>query len=186
VAAGSKGLSEEDEGDKARLTLLSEGDTDWVYMQNWSLGVLHNGVFSTLNVADREWNEGKLALELPPGNYRIINSNRIPSGNILSREYSFILSEGQDKKLDISLHRARIADMLKNVKISDFKLTDLQGNKVMAGDILNGNKNIVIWLEEGKEPTEHVLNEMIMLKDIFNKISCRMIFILKMLTFLQI
>jgi transglutaminase-like putative cysteine protease len=174
-----KRVSEENEGDKARLTLLSEGDTDWVYMQNWSLGVLHNGVFSTLNLADREWNEGKLALELPPRNYRIINSNRIPSGNILSREYSFILSEGQDKKLDISLHRARIADMLKNVKISDFKLTDLQGNKVMAGDILNGNKNIVIWLEEGKEPTEHVLNEMIMLKDIFNKISCRMIFILK-------
>lgn len=172
-------VGEESEGDKARLILSSKGDTDWVYMQNWSLGVLHNGAFSTLNLADREWNEGKFALELPPDNYRIITSNRIPSGNILSREYSFILSGGKDKKLGISLHRARIEDMLRNVRISDFKLTDLQGDEVMARDILSESKNIIIWLEEGKEPTEHVLNEMIMFKDIFNIISCRIIFILR-------
>lgn len=174
-----KKVGEENECDKARLILFSEGDIDWVYMQNWSLGVLHNGVFSTLNLADREWREGKFALELPPDNYRIITSNRIPSGNILSREYSFILSEGQDKKLGISLHRARMEDMLRNVRISDFKLADVQGNEVMAGDILSDSKNIIIWLEEGKEPTEHVLNEMIMFKDIFNIISCRIIFILR-------
>lgn len=170
---------EENEDNKARLTLFSEGDTDWVYLQNWSLGVLHDGVFRTLNLKERGWKEGRLSLELPPDNYRIITSNRIPSGNILSKEYCFILSAGQDKKLDLSLHKSRIEDMVKNVKISDFKLTDVKGNEVMAGDILSGSKNIIIWLQEGKEPTEHVLNEMIMQKDIFSMISCRIIFILR-------
>lgn len=172
-------VNEENEGNKARLTLFSEDDTDWVYMQNWSLGALYNGAFRTLNLMDRGWKEGKLTLELPPDNYRIITSNRIPNGNVFSKEYSFILSGEQDKSFGISLHKARIEDMLKNVEISDFKLTDVKGNEVMAGDILSGSKNIIIWLEEGKEPTEHVLNEMIMLKDIFNKISCRIIFILR-------
>lgn len=172
-------INEENESSNASLILFSDDYTNWVYMQNWSLGVSQNGAFNTLNLIDREWINGKLTLELPSNNYRVITSNRIPNGSIFSKEYSFILKSGQHKELGISLLRAKITDMLKNVEISDFNLLDKQGNKIMAKDILNGNKNIVIWLEEGKEPTEHILNEMIMLKDVLNILSCNIIFVLK-------
>lgn len=172
-------IKEENEANKVKLTLFSEDDTKWVYMQNWSIGVLHNGIFKTLNLTDKEWTEGKLSLELIPNKYRIITSNRMPNGNIFAKDYSFVLHVGKEKEFGISMRKAKIADMLKNVEISDFKLINLQSNEVMAGDIFRGSKNIIIWLEEGKEPTEHVLNEMIMLKDLFNVISSNIIFVVK-------
>lgn len=172
-------IKEENQNTSTKLRLLSMDDTNWIYMQNWSLGVLENGAYKTLNLTEREWTEGKLCLELVPNNYRVITTNRVPNGSILSKEYSFILPSGEEKEIGISLRKAKITDMLKNVEISDFKLIDGEGNQVMGGDIFEENKNIVLWLEEGKEPTEHILNEMIALKDVFNVISSNIIFVLK-------
>lgn len=49
----------------------------------------------------------------------------------------------------------------------------------MASDITRGRKNIIVWIEEGKEPTEHIFDEMIQSKEMFNNISSQIIFIIK-------
>ena len=172
-------ITEEKENGHAVLTVTSQNNTNWVYMQNWSLGVLQDGEYKTFNLEDRIWVDGRLKLLLEPGNYRIITTNRIPDGNILARKYSLILSGREEKEIIISQRKAELKDMLKNVKLQDFNLYDKQGNKVMAGDILKENINAAFWLRESAEPTEHILNEMISLKNILNSADFNIIFILK-------
>lgn len=161
------------------LILESHDEAGFVYMQNWTLGVLKDGEFITLNLEDKKWTNGRLVLSLIPGNYRIITTNRIPDGNILARKYSFTLSGGEEKKIAISKRAAKLTDMLKNVMLQDFKLYDENGNSIMAQESFKGNINAVLWLKEGSEPTEHVLNEMISLKDVLNSADFNIIFILK-------
>ena len=171
-------VTEDKESGHAELTLIAQDYTAFIYMQNWTIGVLKDGEFKTLNLEDRVWADGKMKLLLEPGNYRIITSNRIPNGNILARKYSFILSGGE-KEIKISQRKAELKDMLKNVKLQDFSLVDESESKVLAGNVLNKNINAAFWLRESAEPTEHILNEMISLKNILNSANFNIVFILK-------
>lgn len=160
-----------------KLTLINEDNTNWKYWLNFTIAKLNNGVYETLDLVDRKWVNDKLTLELEPGNYRIITSNRMPNGSIFSKKYCFILFV--EKELGISLRQGKLEDMFKNIEINDFKLTDKDNNKIIASNILGDKKNIIIWIEEGKEPTEHVLNEMLEHQDILNKLPCNIIFVLR-------
>ncbi|WP_273326795.1 transglutaminase domain-containing protein [Vallitalea guaymasensis] len=160
-----------------KLTLINEDNTNWKYWLNFTIAKLNNGVYETLDLVDREWVNDKLTLELEPGNYRIITSNRMPNGSIFSKKYCFILFV--EKELGLSLRQGKLEDMFKNIEINNFKLTDKDNNKIIASNILGDKKNIIIWIEEGKEPTEHVLNEMLEHQDILNKLPCNIIFVLR-------
>ncbi|GMQ59095.1 transglutaminase domain-containing protein [Vallitalea sediminicola] len=160
-----------------RLTLVNEDRTNWTYWLNWTIAKLTDGVYETLDFVDRKWVNNRLILDLEPGNYRIITSNRMPNGSIFSKKYCFILFV--EKELGISLRQGKLEDMFKNIEINDFKLRDQDDKVVKAGNIIDDSKNIVIWIEEGKEPTEHVLNEMLENKGVLNKLNCKIIFILR-------
>ena len=41
------------------------------------------------------------------------------------------------------------------------------------------SRHILFWLEEGREPTEHILNEIMESKDAFEKIQGQLLFILR-------
>ena len=83
-------------------------------------------------------------------------------------------------------------EMFNRHSIPDFRLTDQAGNQVLvskltgrrSGDAAkceNGmdERSILFWLEEGREPTEHILNEMMDLKEKYEKIQKQVIFILR-------
>ncbi|GKX30722.1 transglutaminase [Vallitalea longa] len=163
--------------DLVKLTINDEDNTNWIYWLNWTIGKLNNGVYETLDFVDRKWVDNKLVLELEPGNYRIITSNRMPNGSVFTREYCFVLFV--ERELGISLRQGKLEDMFKNIEINDFSLYDSDNNKVLAKDIIDDNKNIVIWIEEGKEPTEHVLNEMLEHQEALSRLSCNITFILR-------
>ncbi|GMQ65314.1 transglutaminase domain-containing protein [Vallitalea maricola] len=160
-----------------KLTLINEDNTNWKYWLNFTIAKLNDGVYETLDLVDRKWVNNKLTLDLEPGNYRIITSNRMPNGSIFSKKYCFILFV--EKELGISLRQGKLEDMFKNIEINDFKLTDKHNNRIVASNILGDTKNIIIWIEEGKEPTEHVLNEMLEHQDVLNKLPCNIIFVLR-------
>ena len=171
-------VTKEKECGHAELTLISKDDTNFIYMQNWTLGVLKDGEYKSLNLEDKVWSDGKLKLLLPTGNYRIITSNRIPNGNILARKCSFLLSNGETE-IKITQRNAELKDMLKNVKLQDFNLFNEKDNRVLAGNVLNENINVAFWLKVGSEPTEHILNEMISQRNIINSANYNVVFILK-------
>lgn len=50
--------------------------------------------------------------------------------------------------------------MLENISIPEFTLRKEDGSTVKASELTADGKHILAFLEEEKEPTEHILNEM--------------------------
>lgn len=60
----------------------------------------------------------------------------------------------------MSLREGSIEDMLVRNEIPEFEVTNGAGERQKTGDILKGADGVICFLEEGAEPTEHVLNEL--------------------------
>lgn len=169
--------SGEDEGN-ARLILVG-GEEKWFYLNNWTIAVLKEGMYQTLELADYTWSNGQLELSLKPGNYRLITSNRTPNGNQFAKKYCFKLEIGESKTLAISLREVDISNLTTDISFTPFKLYN-EYEEVSSTEVVSGDKPVVfVWLEEGHEPTEHVLNEFIQAQDVLNKMDCEIIFIIR-------
>ena len=114
-----------------------------------------------MDLSKREWKDGKVQLDLAPGAYRLLTAKRMPNGSLFTKEYRFSVTESGMNSLTIRLRDTKISDMLENMDILPFSLKDKDGGKIEAEKLTEGRANILFWLEEGKEPTEHILNELI-------------------------
>lgn len=171
-----------EKANKARtlpFTVVSGDETKWVYFQNWSIALLRDGIYTTLDLSEREWQDGKLALELTPGSYRLLTAKRMPNGSLFTKEYRFPVGEGLSDSVTIRLRDTKISDMLENMDILPFSLKDENGNRIAAEELTAGRANILFWLEEGKEPTEHILNELIEHQARYNALDAQLVFILR-------
>lgn len=94
--------------------------------------------------------------------------------------------------MELELREYCLEEMFNRHSIPDSKLTDRAGNQVLvskltgkiSGDAAkceNGmaERGILFWLEEDREPTVHILNEMMDLKEKYEKIQKQIIFILR-------
>ena len=159
---------------------ISSGEQNivWTYFLNWSIAKLDNGKYRSLNLVDIPWDNG-ISVKVESGEYRIITSNRLPNGNIFAKKMHFTINKNEEKEIDLSLREALISDMLEDIELMDFELLKEDGQKVSARYITKEKQNILIWLEESKEPTEHILNEIYDRKEEFNDLGDKVIFIIK-------
>ena len=75
----------------------------------------------------------------------------------------------------MKLRRPELKDLLVKNPLPAFSLMDGAGNTVESASLLTGAKSLLIFAEEGKEPTEHVLNELPAEKERLERLSCRLI-----------
>lgn len=167
--------------EESRLSFLlsSEEAEPWIYTQNWSLARLEQGEYVTLDLSAERWTEGKLELRLLAGYYRLITCKRMPTGALFAREYRFMVGEGQENQLQISQRQARLTDLLSDKPIPNFNLHEADGSIVSMAEICADKANLLFWLEEGKEPTEHILNEMEDLREGFCRLKANLFFVLR-------
>lgn len=163
----------------AELVLSSIDNTKWLYFKNWSLAILEGGTYHTLDLSEVIWEAGSFTAKVPAGAYRLLVSSRMPNGNLLGREYRFVAKEGETIKQEISLPEAQIKDLLQNIPIEDFKLLNELGSTYLSKELVKGIATIMIWLEVGKEPTEHILNEIMEHHKELKNTGCQIIFILQ-------
>ena len=145
----------------AALYLKKEEGTQWNYYQNWTIGRLVGNEFVSLNLTDRTWKEDTLELTMIPGTYRIITTNRLPNGNQFSWEKTITVKENERHCETLRLREAQLGDMLERISLPKFEVKDPAGNPVTGAELTRGGKKILMWLEESREPTEHILNEML-------------------------
>ena len=145
----------------AVLTLKKEKDAVWNYYQNWTMGRLVGNEYVSLNLTGRSWDGDNLKLALIPGTYRIITTNRLPNGNQFAWEKTFTIKEGGQREETLRLREAQLGDMLERISLPEFEVKDSAGNTVTCAELTKGGKKILMWLEESREPTEHILNEML-------------------------
>ena len=163
----------------AVLILKKEADAVWNYYQNWTMGRLVGNEYVSLNLTGRSWEGDTLELALIPGTYRIITTNRLPNGNQFAWEKTFIIKEGEKLEETLRLREAQLGDMLERISLPEFKVKDADGNQVTCADLTKGGKKILMWLEESREPTEHILNEMLEHAEKFHKFENSISFMIR-------
>ena len=163
---------------EARL-VFTDGGLTWTYNQNWSIARLEKDGYLPLELEDLSWENGKLAIEADPGIYRILTGNRLPNGNVFGKSLTFSVEKGEEKTVELSSREAKLNDMLEDIAILPFNLREKDGTKVPAADVTRGGRKILFWLEVSKEPTEHILNELMEKKEAFEKYKENLLFIIK-------
>ena len=83
------------------------------------------------------------------------------------------------KRVELAFRNANLEDMLENISIPEFTLRKEDGSTVKASELTADGKHILAFLEEEKEPTEHILNEMMEQEEAFSRYAKRIIFVVK-------
>ena len=88
---------------EAHLTVLAGASEDWDYYRNWTIAMTDGQGYLTLDFSKSKWENGKLELDIIPGDYRLLTGNRLPDGNILGKRYDFHIEKGETKKVELEL-----------------------------------------------------------------------------------
>ncbi len=148
------------EGGMGVLLLEKPAEEKWTYETDFSLSVLEDGAYRTLDLSGAAWTGNRLTLPARAGDYRIITTNRLPNGDLYASRYHLRLEGGRQKTVRLRKHQAELSDMLGSFQLEDFTVHDPAGRPVTGGELTKG-KAVLLWLEEGQEPTEHILNELL-------------------------
>lgn len=150
--------SEEMSMDKA-LYLNFDGSATWQYLSNWSLSKFEGGRYRILENLHVDINDHKALLALSEGYYKLVTANRLPNGNIFALQKTFFLGGKEVVTAEVSGYEADAKQMLADNSLTDFALYK-EASPVMLKSLAKDGPAILVWLEEKKEPTEHILNEL--------------------------
>lgn len=169
---------EQEEERNCTLRFTKEAHESWRYGPDFSFARRIDGAYQTYALTDEAWDGNAWTVAVEPGDYRIITDNRLPNGDIHARMYHLRLEGNQERSVQLRKSPAALQDMLASYVLEDFKLFDAEGNPVWGSTLTQG-RTVLMWLEEGVEPTEHILNEMLESAQDFETLPADMIFILR-------
>ena len=138
------------------------------YRQNWSLDFWTGEMWKPLRLTDRAWHKNKLNVTLPAGRYRVLTALRLPAGDQFANRLEFTLGLGEELDLPLQLRDCSVDDL---ISPRDLPLAELGGAHEKAA--------LLLWLEEGAEPTEHILNELSAALPAFQALDGDVIFFLR-------
>ena len=140
----------------------------FLYRQNWSLDFWTGEMWKPLRLADRAWHKNKLNVTLPAGRYRVLTALRLPAGDQFANRLEFTLGLGEELDLPLQLRDCSVDDL---ISPRELPLAELAGAHEKAA--------LLLWLEEGAEPTEHILNELSAALPAFQALDGDVVFFLR-------
>ncbi|GGJ32725.1 transglutaminase domain-containing protein [Paenibacillus hunanensis] len=149
------------------------------YYQDFTLALLNNGMYETLQFPYGDQNVAGRVHEVLPGSYRLTAGTRLRDGSVLGRFTFFEVKPGQRVQVKLELRQANenipvyaasISSSLK-VKLLENGIAEEGNTDKENTDEENINVGtvsefgaltqpvVVAWLEPEREPTKHVLRE---------------------------
>lgn len=175
-----------------RLTLCGEGSlklSDW---EHYSVEYFDGEGFRRLWLWEemfrlQQTKEERLALNVRPGIYRIVTTNRQKNGDQLARAAAFALKDGEERVISLSMRDVSMEGTLTGTEIEDFSLQPLetsadggpQADSVPLSGLAGEGRALFVWLEVTREPTEHILNELFERKDDFAALAAPLYIVLR-------
>jgi transglutaminase-like putative cysteine protease len=153
------------------------GSVEPQYQVNFTLAHVENGRFRTL-----DWGYGLKVAELPsriqldPGTYMLTTGNRDETGNVLTSVSFMELNPAEELTVKVTVplfSKESVAGFSINL---DHILTAMSGDEVRL-DSISGRGVVLLWIEPGKEPTRHLLNDLPVLKSEFDNWGGRFVFL---------
>jgi hypothetical protein len=139
------------------------------YYIHFTLARFENGRYNTLEYQDgRKITDFKEELALASGSYMLVTGNRLSDGRILTAISFFDLAEGEHKKVDIKIRKDTMVNN-KSGNIDVLKVTGLFDLGSAALSAIKEKGVIILWAEPDKEPTKHIFNDLIHLKQEFDE-----------------
>lgn len=180
---------------EAHLTISGLGDAIWNYFGNWSIARKTEKGYVSLKLSGQMKGQEKLELDVEPGQYRILTANRAPSGNVFAKRYDFHIAKDERKNIVLEMRNVKLKDMLSVYEIPDFALyrwdfgaekcgkqvrnSEASVENVTIRELTKTERRILFWLEVGKEPTEHILNELMEHQGEYRTLQSALVFIVK-------
>lgn len=128
--------------------------------QNFTLSRREGEGFQVISTGNVEAGE-TCRVWLAPGEYRVWTVSRMPGGNQLAQWETISLEEGERGELSLRFREGDVQDLLERCPLPEFTLTDSQGKSVGKEELLGRwPLTVLCFLEVGREPTEHLLNEL--------------------------
>lgn len=162
----------------AGILVQEESGQEWTYFQNWTIARYEEDGYHTLQLCDESGEAIYGEIALFPGKYRILTSNRLPNGNIFAKKLVFELADGEKREIRLEQMEAKLSDMLEDNDIADFTLRKEDNTPCRLSELVKERKGLFIWLEESKEPTEHILNEIYQRREAFSQLPANLYFII--------
>lgn len=159
--------------------LLLHADTPALYRQNWTLSRWEKDRWTLLRLDDSGWQSGNLSLTLPAGRYRLITALRLPNGNQFAAARELAVTPGTVTEAALRFRTCQLSDLLRRQQLPAMTAVTLQGASVADICRMDGRPSVLFWLEEGGEPTEHVLNELLAGQDAFARLPVNLVFLLR-------
>lgn len=163
----------------AAIVVHRQENKSWTYFQNWTISRFEQDGYRVQMLGAEEGEEIYGTIPLFPGKYRILTSNRLPNGNIFARKLAFELKDGESRDIWLEQTEASPEDLLEDNDITDFTLRKEDGTRCKISDLVKENRGLFIWLEESKEPTEHILNEIYQRQEAFGQLPANIYFVIR-------
>ena len=126
------------------------------FPQSWTLSRREGARWRLLS---GRWEEGE-AIVLPAGQYRLITALRLPNGRQLAASKELRLRAGEERQEVLPRRTCALEDMLLDQELPVMGAVTPAGEAVPDLCRMGGGPRLLLWLEEGAEPTEHVLHEL--------------------------
>ena len=144
----------------AWLCFERQPDETWQTGADFGAAVLENGTWRSISLRETEWTGTRRTVALCPGSYRILTDNRLPGGDLYAACMELWLAAGETKSVSLRKQPVSFSELAVDFTLTDFQAEALDG-RLAASAALTERPSLLIWLEEGREPTEHLLNELL-------------------------
>ena len=146
------------------------------YYVHFTLARFENGRYVTL---DYDYNRKVTSfddyLSLPAGKYMLVTGNRTENSTILTDIKFFELKAGERKSLKVELRKqvkpSRILGQINLDQVFENESGD-QKLKTYSGEGL-----ILLWIDNNKEPSKHILNDIPLVSKELDEVGCQLIFL---------
>ncbi len=150
------------------LWLTDKNGENLQYYKDFTVAIKQKNHYKTLDLSEIKWNKGRGMYRLEQGIYRVTTTDRQLGG--ICRVKIFYVSVKENTITDKKIDCFREAAVRKAVPMEDTILKQENGKDINLKQYFNHKAGIAAWIEVGKEPTEHLLNEMIEAKEYYRKI----------------
>lgn len=150
-----------------------------LYGQNWTLSRRTPEGWQLLSLPDGGGEGPNRTLALPAGHYRLTTSVRLPNGNQFAAMREVALHGGETQHSALHLRSYALEDMLRRQPLTPMPAVTRDGRAVPDLCRMAAGPSLLFWLEEGGEPTEHVLYELAAARPSLEALPVQVVFLLR-------
>lgn len=149
------------------------------YYTHFTIGRLENGEFVSLDFEfSDEMKSLPTKINLIPGRYRMVTGNRMNNGNVLARTVYFDVEAGKSIRQVVELRPLIMKpDVIGKIDLNR-SFTTFDGKSYSLNELSKDHGLIISWLDPSREPTRHVMVDIPLLRESFEKWNGGMVFLL--------